>query len=176
MRLALALCLLPLAAAAQDARILSDRISAFETGVICPPPSVGERIAPGTVAGVTHIIEEEPPFVSASHRVPAVLGIGFGTKAQSADAFGIDAVTVTVTHPPMGPEGVTTQSFETFIRGDSPSLSFYQFDYDYELLVGDWTMQAAKDGEVFYSASFRVVPPAMVPELASVCGYEDLLS
>lgn len=153
----------------------SDIIS-LEAGVICPPPTIGSAPAPGTVAGTTHIIDDEPPFVSASRRVPAVLGIGFGIKALAADDFGIEDVTVVVTHPAMGADQVEVQQFATRISGVSPSITFYQFDYDYELLYGTWTMTGIADERTLYSVTFEVVPPGDIPELAGICGYQDMLS
>lgn len=172
--LAIALCL-PMLASAQALQSSPDLIS-LEAGVVCPPPAVGTAPAPGTVAGTTHIIEEEPPFVSTARRVPAVIGIGFGIKALAADDFGMEDVTVVVTHPPMGPDHVQTQQFGTRISGISPSITFYQFDYDYELITGQWKMVAIRENRVLYSVTFDVLPASAVPELASICGYEDLLS
>ena len=151
-------------------------VASFETGVICAPLTVGEAEAPGTVAGTTHIIEEEPPFVSLNNRVPAVLGIGFGAKTMVDDFAGIDDVTMTITHPPMGPGKATSQTYQSRISGIDPSLTFYQFDFDYELLPGIWQMQAEKDGRVIYRTTFEVLPPEQVPELATICGFENLLS
>ncbi len=177
MRPTLFLMLLPVAAWAQPAPdTVSAVIASVQSGVVCPPPTVGSAPAPDTVAGTTHLIEEEPPFVSLSNRVPAVLGIGFGVKALSEAAMGIDTVTMTVTHPPMGDGGAVRQSFETRISGIDPSLTFYQFDYDYELVQGIWQMEARKGGTILYRTTFEVVPPQMVPELAAICGFENLLS
>lgn len=154
----------------------SSTLSQVEAGIICQPPVTGSLPAPDTLAGATHVIEEEPPFVSASRKVPAALGIGFGVKAQSADPAGIDAVTITVTHPPMGPDLIRTQSFTTRISGGDPSLSFYQFDHAYELVTGQWTLTARADETVLYAIAFEVVAPVNVPELAGICEYLDLLS
>ncbi len=178
MRLTLFLCLLscPAALVAQGATMTSPAIASLETGVICPPPSVGESEAPGTLAGATHLIEDEPPFVSKSNRVPAVIGIGFGAKSMTADLFGLQDVTMTVTHPPMGKDGVTSQTFQTRIDGTEPSLTFYQFDFAYELVQGEWQMEASKDGDILFRTTFEVVAPGTVPELARICGFEDLLS
>lgn len=151
-------------------------IASLEAGVVCPPEAVGTAPAPNTLAGETHIIDIEPPFVSNSRRVPAVLGIGFGVKAQAASPDGLSDVTVVVTHPPMGNEAVEVQSFGTRIGGATPSLTFYQFDFGYELVPGTWQMAAMHQGEVLYKVSFEVLPPSAVPELAEVCGYLDLLS
>lgn len=154
----------------------SDRITHLETGVICAPDSVGESPAPDTISDFTNVIDGNPPFVSTVNRVPAVLGVGFGAKAQVDDPFGLDDVTFTIRHPKMGPQSVTQQSFQTYISGNGPSLTFYQFDFDYELVTGRWVMEARKDGQLLYRTQFDVVPPEQLPELASVCGFENLLS
>jgi len=151
-------------------------IETLESGVICPPESTGTRPAPDTVAGVTNVVAETPPFVSTVNKVPAVMGIGFGAKAMTDSALGIDGVTMTITHPPMGPEKATEQSFQTSISGTDTSITFYQFDYDYELLPGTWTMTATVGDEVLYTTQFQVVPPKQVPELAAICNFESLLS
>lgn len=174
MRYILPLLLLASPLSAQDKT--GPAITRLETGVICPPESTGTRPAPGTVAGVTNVIADEPPFVSLVNKVPAVMGIGFGAKAMSESAFGIDNVTMTITHPPMGPEKATSQSFQTSISGTDTSITFYQFDYEYELLPGTWTMQASDGDEVLYTTSFEVVPPQNVPELAAICNFQELLS
>jgi len=80
----------------------SNAIIFLETGVICAPDSIATAPAPDTVAGITNVIEDDPPFVSTVNRVPAVLGIGFGAKAQAGEIFGISDVTVSVRHPEMG--------------------------------------------------------------------------
>ena len=147
-----------------------------QAGIICPPETVGSAPAPGTLAGTTHIIADEPPFVSTARRVPAVLGIGFGIKAQSVAADGIDGVTVIVAHPPMGDVAVQTQSFAPRISGGTPSLTFYQFDYAYELVKGTRHMTAMSGETILYSVAFEVVDPSQAPELAGVCGYLELLS
>ena len=154
----------------------SAAISFLETGVICAPESVGTSPAPDTVAGVTNVILEDPPFVSTANRVPAVLGVGFGAKAQAADPGGLSDVVVSVRHPAMGDNAVTLQSYPTSISGTDTSITFYQFDYEYELLPGRWTIEARKDGQLLYRSQFDVVPPRLIPELASACGFEQLLS
>ena len=156
--------------------LMSDQMASVEAGVICAPETTGELEAPGTVAGTTHLIAEEPPFIAVTRRVPAVLGVGFGIKSRSVAETGIDGVLMTVTHPPMGDAAVTTQTFLTTIRGSDPSLTFYQFDFDYELLPGIWQLQASYGDDVLYRTTFEVLPPDMVPELAELCGFEDLLS
>lgn len=151
----------------------------YDAGVLCAQDPSTVRDAPGTVAGTTHVIEEAPPFVSKGRLVPAVIGIGFGVRAGIAGDLGQDGVVMRVTHPALsgGGQGATEQTFVTTIGSElSPGITFYQFDYAYELALGDWTMTATVGDETLYEATFTVVPPSALPELAGVCGYLDLLS
>ncbi len=177
-RLTILFIILPVFALAEMASKLrsSPDIAGIEIGVICPPEPVGASPAPGTLAGTTHVIDVDPPFVSNSRIVPATIGVGFGVKALATDPAGLQDVVMVVTHPPMGKERIQTQSFQTRIKGDAPSVTFYQFDYAYELVTGRWQMTAMRGDTVLYQASFDVVPPQRLPELAGACGYEDLLS
>jgi len=169
---------LPIAALGQTAQPdkVDPMIANLEAGIICAPPTVGTSLAPNTIAGTTHLISVEPDFVSTNRRVPAVLGIGFGVKSQARDPAGIPEVTMTISHPEMGKTNATSQSYATRISGESPSLTFYQFDFNYELVEGFWQMEASQGGTVIYRTTFEVVAPSEVPELASICGFEDLLS
>ncbi|WP_322890564.1 MULTISPECIES: DUF3859 domain-containing protein [unclassified Yoonia] len=151
-------------------------IASLRAGVVCGPPVVGSAPAPDTIAGSTHLIEETPPFIAEITQVPAVIGIGFGVKAQAADPDGLSGVTMIVTHPPMGDAGVTRQSYTSWISGTEPSMTFYQFDEDYERVTGTWTFTAVLGDEELFSVDFEVVPPQALPGLAEACGYGDLLS
>lgn len=162
--------LLPLMAAAQDV------IATLRAGVVCGPPVVGSSPAPDTIAGSTHLIAQTPPFIAEITQVPAVIGIGFGVKAQALDPDGLSGVTIIVTHPPMGDAGVTQQSYQSWISGTEPSPTFYQFDEDYERVNGTWTFTAMLDDAELFSVAFDVVPPTALPDLAGACGYGDLLS
>jgi len=169
--------LMPVAVLAQTGPDkLGAKIASFEAGVICAPPTTGVRKAPGTVAGTTSLIAVDPPFVSTKRRVPAVIGIGFGVKARALDIAGIEGVSIVISHPPMGDQGTQVQSFESRISGLDPSLTFYQFDFDYELVTGLWQMQAMQGDTVLYRTTFEVLPPSQVPELATICGFEEQLS
>ena len=151
----------------------------YDAGVLCAQDATVVRDAPDTVAGTTHVIEDAPPFVSKGRIVPAVIGIGFGVRAGLVGDVGQDGVAMRVTHPALsgGGNGATEQSFMTNIGSElSPGVTFYQFDYDYELALGDWTMTASVGDVTLYETTFTVVSPRALPELAGVCGYLDLLS
>ena len=170
----LAITLVATSALAEN--VQSSQIAFLEAGILCGPETIGTTPAPGTIEGATHIIENEPDFVSTVQVVPAVLGLGFGVKSQSVMPDGIDSVEIIVTHPEMGETAVAMQSFSTRISGADPSLTFYQFDHIYELVHGTWQFVARSGETQLYSVSFEVVDPRLVPELASLCVYMDLLS
>ena len=151
-------------------------VRSLEAGIICPPESVATSPAPDTLAGETHIITEDPPFVSNSLIVPAALGVGFGIKAQSEAPGGLSGMIVRVTHPPMGEAGRTSQSFISSMSGEAPSITFYQFDHAYELVKGTWTISAFAGDTELLAVTFEVVDPRLVPELASACNFTDMLS
>lgn len=176
MRLGWALVLLTAGPAfGQSVDQLGPQIARFRAGIFCAPEVVSTTPAPDTVAGVTNVIEAVPPLVSNGRKVPAVQGMGFGVLSGARDQLLLD-VLVVVTHPPMGEAGITRQSYSSEITNFGESMTLYQFDYAYELVEGPWTITASKDGVILFRAGFTVVTPAMVPELAGVCGYENLLS
>jgi hypothetical protein len=174
-RLVLALALLAGPLVALPADKTSTRVAELQAGVICAPEVIGQEPAPDTVAGVSNVIAEDPPFVSETRLVPAVIDVGFAIKARLAAEVLTD-LTVLVTHPPMGPEQVTRQSFSTALDNLDLSVVAWQFEYDYELVEGTWTVAVTDGSEILYSVSFEVVAPQLVPELAAACGYEALLS
>ncbi|MEO1640767.1 MAG: DUF3859 domain-containing protein [Pseudomonadota bacterium] len=156
--------------------MVSSVISNVEVGIVCPPEPIGSTPAPGTIAGATHIIVEEPQFVSVGSVVPAAIGVGFGVKSQAVDPAGLGAITMVLTHPPMGDAQITLQQFQTSISGQDPSLTFYQFDYPYELVEGTWMFTAMQGEQALFSVSFEVVDPLGMPSLAEMCGYSNLFS
>ncbi|MDO6591334.1 DUF3859 domain-containing protein [Loktanella sp. D2R18] len=169
------LIIAPKVAAAQ-ADMVSTEIAEIEIGILCAPDTITTSPAPDTLAGITHVVDEPPNFVSNGQVVPAAFGVGFGVRSRALRAEGLDNVTIVITHPPMGDNGATTQSYTTGIGGDGGSFTFYQFDYAYELQTGPWTITAMRNDKPLYTVSFDVVAPENRPDLASVCGYVDMLS
>ena len=160
--------------AAQLAR--SSAIGWIEAGIICATDTGQYREAPGTITGRAHAPTQEPPFVSNSQVVPAVLGVGLGIKARSDPDVGLLPVEVILSHPPMGDGGVTRQTFPSLITPDSNAIIFFQFDHDYELVTGAWSLTAMRDGQTVFRANFQVVSPDQMTDLADTCDYRDLLS
>lgn len=175
--LALCLWLLPIPALAQSTTgdFVGDQVSFFAAGLTCTPLIVGEDPAPDTISGFTNRIEDFGGFTHPSRRVPAVLGVSFGIQAQTK-LRDYPSITMVVTHPPMGDQGVEVESWQTSLSMLGPRVSLFSLEHDYELVTGTWSFEARDGDEVLYRAVFEVVPPQDVPELANVCGYENLLS
>jgi len=145
-----------------------------QTGILCQGPVAWTDDSPETILGQTGALLTFPPFVSESHTVPAVRGMMFGVRSVPQRGSFPDA-RIVVTHPPLGEEAVTTQSWSTDFDPYEVTGNFYAFDFDYELVEGLWTIEAWFGDELLYRFDFKVVAPGVVPELAQVCGYEDLL-
>ncbi|QQA42309.1 DUF3859 domain-containing protein [Pelagovum pacificum] len=176
---ALLLLALPVPVLAQEAEsplTVGPMIRSAKIGIFCAPEIFETTPAPDTIAGTTNVVVDEVPFLSDSHIVPAVLDVGFGIKSYAKGDVELTGVTVIVTHPPVGPDGVQRESYQTTIFSSRVSQTLFQFDYEYELVTGPWTLEAIHQGETLFSATFEVVEPGMVPELAEACNYASLLS
>ena len=151
-------------------------VQALTAGVLCAPEPTGSRDAPDTILGQTHILDRMPGFAAETVIVPALLGVGFGVQVQGAQGIGTEPLIITLTHPPMGENGVVQQSFGSTISGQGPNVVFYQFDYPYELVTGQWIFEGHRGGDLVYRVIFNVVPPQAAPDLAAICNDRDLLS
>ena len=138
-------------------------------GMVCVSGPSTTEAAPGTRLGYIDNVQGDIVMGLATDRIPAIPGLSFGVLSQVADTAGATGVTMIVTHPPMGPEGSTRDTWQRDFFGGSPNASFFQFDFPEELVTGDWTMQAVLGDRVLYSARFTVVNPAALPGFVNPC-------
>ncbi|MCP3972010.1 MAG: DUF3859 domain-containing protein [Rhodobacteraceae bacterium] len=131
-------------------------------GYFCALEPVSSEQAAGTVSGVVLLVDSLPSFISQGPVVPAQIGVGFGVHVRVLPEYE-GQVTVQVEHPPMGPNGVTRENWNTRLSSDDLTYSGFSFEEDYELLPGTWTMSAHASGRPIYSVSFEVVIPAVLP-------------
>lgn len=137
--------------------------SDFAMGAFCALETVGEEVAEGTITGTLNLVDGPPVFYSSSAVVPAQIGVGFGIHLDVAPRFEGPAV-VTTTHPPMGTEGVTRQTWQTEYAPGNLAYNGFTFEYAYELVQGAWTISASSlDGREIYHAAFTVVDPKFAP-------------
>ena len=136
--------------------------SYFAQGAFCAVEIIGEEKAEGTISGTLNLVDGPPTFYTTGSLVPAQVGIGFGIHLDVAPQFSGTA-TVTTTHPPMGENGVTAQSWVTDYSPGAIAYNGFTFEYDYELVPGDWTISAESNGRLIYHAKFTVVNPMFAP-------------
>ncbi|MDF0600813.1 DUF3859 domain-containing protein [Psychromarinibacter sp. C21-152] len=160
-----AACLLLTAAAARAAPE-TPGAARFEYGYFCALEPVDHGVAEETVAGVVNLIEGRPDFLKTGPLVPAQIGLGFGVLVEAKPSHA-GVADMLVTHPPMGPEGVTEQRWVTEVSGDLDYFG-YTFDEDYELLPGEWVLSARSNGRLIYRVAFTVLDPALMPPAS--CG------
>lgn len=138
-------------------------------GVLCAAESSTREAAPDTRLGFIDLVEGEITLGLDTATIPAIPGLSFGVVADVAEGAGRFGVTIVVTHPPMGTDGTVRESWVTdFVSGES-TANFFRFDLPEERVPGDWTLQAEQDGQVFYTARFRVVDPASLPGFSDPC-------
>ncbi|MFD1341962.1 DUF3859 domain-containing protein [Litorisediminicola beolgyonensis] len=142
----------------------------LEQGVFCEVPTTGSLPAPGTAAGQIELFDEVPEFQWHTARLPAVPGLSFGIRSEATDGLNYPGVVLTLTHPPFSESGVTRQSYVTALGGFGLSINAYTFDLEEELVTGTWVFTATAGDTELYRATFEVVPPALMPEIAAACG------
>ena len=144
----LAACL-PLPAGAQ--------VRLVEAGIVCPRETTGALVeAPGTEAGVIRRIEQETAFDLPDRTVPTMTDLSFGFRTALEPGAPDQAVTVVVTHPPMGPRAVTREEWEDIIVEGGDNLNLFTFEQDYEKVAGPWTFAIEIDGVPVVSVPFEV--------------------
>ncbi|MGY6535205.1 MAG: DUF3859 domain-containing protein [Pararhodobacter sp.] len=166
-----------LPAAAEAPLQLSPDVQMLERGLICNPPSAGRRTAPDTVAGWIHVPDEPVRIIRQGSVAPALLGTGFGVEFTLTGEGVID-LRYSVSHPPMAPDGQTTQAWNGRAVAGMREAIFFQFDTEEELLPGRWVFTASTGEDEVFRAAFDVVDPATVPHLTGLClggGFLSLL-
>ncbi|MFW2544358.1 DUF3859 domain-containing protein [Primorskyibacter sp. 2E107] len=159
-RLATALLLLASPAAA---------IELVEFGVICEITTDGQRQAPLTESGVINSIDQSRAFDVTTTGVPAHLGLSFGLRILLPEGETSHGTRMSVTHPPLGKRGVTTQSWSAPLTPGAPALNLFTFEKPYEMVQGTWTFAVIDDRGKRLELSFEVLPPGSVPQVQTAC-------
>ena len=141
----------------------------IEAGILCVDRTGRREPAPGTRLGYVSIVEGDIVLGLAARRIPALPGLSFGVLATLAEAGQTAGTMIIVTHPPMGTEGSTRDTWAGSFVAGSPTASFFRFEYPEERVPGDWTLQAVAGDRVLYTARFQVVAPAAMPSFTDPC-------
>ncbi|WP_425101693.1 DUF3859 domain-containing protein [Tropicibacter sp. S64] len=159
-RLATALLLLASPAAA---------IELVDFGVICDIEIGEPRAAPLTESGVINSIDQTRTFDVYTSGVPAHLGLSFGVRVLLPEGETSTGTRMTVTHGPMGPRGVTTESWSAPLVPGMANLNLFTFEKDYEMVQGTWTFTVIDDRGKHLEQSFEVLPAGSVPQVQKAC-------
>jgi len=153
------------------------KVTDVEYGLVCDLPISGTEIAPDTDKGEINVIDGDFTFSTHGNVVPAVLGMSFGVKARTISPDHIEGVLFKSTHPPLKDSGVTEESWIGSIGPEEYSSQLYSFEVPTELVTGEWSLSAHKDGELIYYTRFNVVDPDKAPAyLRQLCKGLDLFS
>ena len=145
-------------------------------GVICEVELHGSRPAPETMSGLLNLIDQDRAIDVKTVQVPADKGLSFGIRATLTRGAAVPEVTVVVTHPPMGPEGVTVERWSASMNYGEPTLNLFTFEKEYELVQGNWMFQLEHDGRVLLQQPFEVTAPGTVPAVQQACFGARILS
>ncbi|APX23447.1 MAG: DUF3859 domain-containing protein [Rhodobacteraceae bacterium] len=171
------LAMLAGAAPAQTPRsFANDPMILIDHGVICQVAAEGARPAPDTMVGEINLVRQTREMDVTTRVVPAKPGISFGIKFTLRPDTPPRDMNVIVTHPAMGPEGVTRESWTASVSGGRPSLNLFTFEFPYELVTGAWTMALEFEGERLMEQHFEVVPELAGAAVLSVCYGQDFVS
>lgn len=142
-------------------------IDHLEVGIFCTPRDMGQAPAPGTQSGKVHVPHDMIAFDWPGQQiVPAEIGLSFGVKAELSPGFAVPFGEIRVYVPGREAPEIWGSSFSDF----GPTLSFFSFDREEELLPGLWRLEAWDGAERLYSVTFEVVPAASISRISGACG------
>lgn len=160
LRILLAALLAPLLSALAAAPAAA-QVRLVDAGIICPRESRGELVeAPGTEAGHIRRIEEGLSFDLPDRVVPTMDQLSFGFRTELKPGTPALAVTVVVTHPPMGDREVEREEWADVIEPGLSSLNLFTFEEEYEKVPGDWSFSIEVDGDPVVTVPFTVTETA----------------
>ena len=133
-----------------------NRILSMQTGIFCRDGVTATPEAADTIKGTVERLDRNPVLVMETTSVPAIDQIMFGVEVRETVENGI--VTITVTHPPLGPEGRTSESWETQLDPDGTTVHSYYLGLSDGNPVGRWRIVGSARGRILFEAAFDVVP------------------
>ncbi|MEL6549404.1 MAG: DUF3859 domain-containing protein [Pseudomonadota bacterium] len=101
--------------------------------------------------------------------VPMATDISFGFSFVMTAANGAP-LTATITHPPMGEDGKTRQTWQmTSPPEGSGSGIGYALEDGFELVEGRWHVELSQEETVLAAVVFELVPPDRAAEYLAAC-------
>lgn len=135
------------------------RIEGLAVGIFCTDGvGITRSDDPGTILGTVERMDRVPLLVEETQVIPAIERIMFGVTAREEVENG--TVLITVTHPPLGREGQTVESWETTMETGKHTVHAYYLGLSDGDPVGRWTINGSANGSLLFYAEFDVVPVA----------------
>ncbi|MBY6019415.1 DUF3859 domain-containing protein [Ferrimonas balearica] len=117
-----------------------------------------EVVEKGLFANDNH----DAPLLLSSERVPAKLGTLFGFRfLPEPDWDQSRPLQVVVQHPPMPPLGHEASGWTQYLQPGQPNTVVWEFEYQEELLPGEWVIFLMQDDEPLFMERFEVI---LLPE------------
>lgn len=146
------------------------QVRLVEAGIVCPREPSGALVeAPGTEAGVLRQVEEGLAFDVLSRTVPMIDDLAFGVRVELKAGTPPLSAVVVVTHPPMGPRGVTREEWPDALLPGGQSVNLFTFEQDYEKVPGRWTFGLEVEGEPVVTVAFDVLAEGGQGPVEQVC-------
>lgn len=170
LRFLIPLLCLPLAATANP------QVLSVQSGFFCNVHDTGSEAAEDTIEGHTDLFDPSQVRVIPTRIAPAALGVHIGVLMMRDPAYR-SVLQVVTTHPPMGPEGATSQSFFANQTEEGQVGVGWEFEFPYELVPGSWSISILDGDTLLHRADFTVVPVAEFPDGLTICnGGPELMS
>lgn len=145
-------------------------------GLVCGSDTAETMPAPGTASGTIQKRQHWQKIIVETQIIPMVQGMALGVDMKPQAPRAIGNVKITVTHPPFVGSELTTDSWTTNFDANGSNLNFFEFEHPYELVEGQWKIEARKGFRTLYSVTFQVVSPDTVPQMAKLCDGISLTS
>lgn len=133
-----------------------NRVTEVNYGIFCERPPAKASADQDTIKGSVERYSTNPALWSETQTIPAVDGLLFGVLGREDPDSGFP-VTIVVDHPPLGPSGTTTESWDTEMHGDHVTFHGYYLGLGDGNPVGRWTITALRGGRELFAVEFDVV-------------------
>ncbi|MFZ1470420.1 MAG: hypothetical protein WAT09_15810 [Paracoccaceae bacterium] len=140
-------------------------VQILDYGIYCRPVIDGTTAAPGTPLGYVNNFSGAPTYRYRQQEVPALLGISFGLSVVS------DISIANVRVETLRPGATAPDVWFTDLEAGSAHARGFSFDFEDELQMGLWKMEAWDGDTRLYSIEFDVVAPSALPEIGPDCNF-----
>lgn len=139
------------------------RIAELHFGIFCKiDETLSSSSAKNTIKGTVENYDSSLPLVEETQTIPAVDRLYFGVLEREKTENG--TIVITVTHPPLGADGTTVESWKSTMSPNELTMHAYYLGLSDGNPVGRWTITGEKGGTKLFYVEFDVVPKARKPD------------